>query len=260
MATVLSGAVGGGAKRPSSSLPNRKSDVLAVQRLLNASHKKSGVPRNKIAEDGDIGPETIGAINAFQLANFGWQDGVVDPGGQTLKKLDASAGPLPPAPAPTPGAPGGAVAEKAVELALTQNGVREQPLGSNRGPQVDEYIRSTDLNPPALWCMAFVYWCFKQAAGQLGVPNPMHKTASCTNLHSWAKPKGLVKSSPQRGDIFLVRGGADGRTHQHTGLVVEVNGAQIKTIEGNTNNDGSSNGIGVFIRTRSAANLDYVRL
>jgi hypothetical protein len=256
MPTVLSGAVGGGPKRPSRTLPNRKSDVLAVQRLLNTSQKKTGVPRNKIAEDGDVGPETIGAINAFQLANFGWQDGVVDPGGQTLQKLDSSAGPV--APAPGPG--GSSVSEKAVLIALTQDGVREQPLGSNRGPEVDAYIRSTGLNPPAYWCMAFVYWCFQRAAAQLGATNPMYKTASCSDLYAWAKPRGLVKSTPQRGDIFLVRGGADGRTHQHTGLVVEVSGGTMKTVEGNSNDDGSSNGIGVFVRNRSAANLDFVRL
>jgi hypothetical protein len=108
--------------------------------------------------------------------------------------------------------------------------------------------------------MAFVYWCFGQAATRLGVANPLRRTASCTSLYAWAGSQGKLARPPQRGDIFLVRGGAEGRTHQHTGLVTGVHGGQVMTVEGNTNNDGSREGIGVFLRHRAAGNLDYVRV
>src|SRR5262249_23980333 len=35
----------------------------------------------------------------------------------------------------------------AIEFAGSQVGIREDPLGSNRGPEVDEYLRAVGLNP-----------------------------------------------------------------------------------------------------------------
>lgn len=45
--------------------------------------------------------------------------------------------------------------------------------------------------------------------------------------------------------FFIDAGGGKG----HAGLVTEVNGDRLTTIEGNTNNEGSREGIGVFKRT-----------
>lgn len=158
-----------------------------------------------------------------------------------------------------------AVAELATQIALTQTHVREQPEGSNRGPEVDAYARAAGEEPPILWCMAFVYWAFEQASGRLGTSNPLVGVPAgqrdyVTGVYAWANRQGLTVNSPIRGDIFCVRGGSNGRTHQHTGIVTQVNGGTISTIEGNTNNDGSSNGIGVFARSRSTSNLDFIRL
>lgn len=254
MSVTILDKVGKNLTAPGMLIKNNRQDVLAVQKLLNVSQQKKSVPKTRLAEDGLVGPNTCGAISEFQQSMFGWKDGVVEPIGETLRKLNEIAGGQPAA-----GAPGN-WAEKAVLVALTQDGVREQPLGSNSGPRVNEYLSSVGINHADLWCMAFVYWCFQQGAGQAGTTNTLKKTASCTELYSWAKVNGKLATTPQRGDIFLVRGGASGRTHQHTGIVTSVTGGTVKTIEGNTNDDGSSNGIGVFQRTRSAGNLDYVRV
>jgi hypothetical protein len=40
-----------------------------------------------IGVDGDVGPETIGAIRDFQKQNFGWADGRVDVGGRSFQRL-----------------------------------------------------------------------------------------------------------------------------------------------------------------------------
>ena len=48
--------------------------------------------------------------------------------------------------------------------------------------------------------------------------------------------------------------------YQHTGIVAEVCGEAIRTIEGNSNDDGSANGERVVQRYRSSAGLMYVRL
>lgn len=254
MSVTILDKVGKSTTTLNSYIKNNRQDVLAVQKLLNVSQQQKSIPRTKLVEDGLIGPNTCGAISEFQQSMFGWKDGIVEPSGETLRKLNEIAGGQLAA-----GAPGN-WAEKAVLVALTQDGVREQPLGSNNGPKVSEYLRSVGITHADLWCMAFVYWCFQQGAGKAGTMNTLKKTASCTELYSWAKSNGKLASTPQRGDIFLVRGGAAGRTHHHTGIVTSVSGGTVKTVEGNTNNDGSSNGIGVFQRSRSAGNLDYVRV
>jgi len=165
--------------------------------------------------------------------------------------------PLPP-PLPPTGVVIGSLVEKAVQIAIAENGVREEPAGSNRGAKVDAYNAAAGVGNGALWCMSFVYWSFQQAAAQVGQPNPMPKTAYCPFLYQWAKDNQKLVTTPQRGDIFLVKGLRDGKPSViHTGIVT---GGSINTVEGNTNNDGSSNGIGVFTRTRSASTCYFVRL
>ncbi len=85
----------------------------------------------------------------------------------------------------------------------------------------------------------------------------MPKTASCDYLYNWARSHGKLASVPHRGDIFLVR---DSHGHSHTGIVVDGTAGNFTSIEGNTNDDGSNNGIGVFRRHRRTATCDFVRL
>jgi len=146
-----------------------------------------------------------------------------------------------------------------LEVAASQIGVMEVPRGSNRGPEVDQYLNSVAsglLGQP--WCMAFIYWCFGQAANNLNVPNPAPKTAGV--LRSWRLAQGkpsariLTKADVARdptsvepGMVFYIdTGGGTG----HAGFVTTVIGGRLTTIEGNTNEGGSREGIGVFTRTR----------
>ncbi|WP_425617944.1 peptidoglycan-binding protein [Anatilimnocola sp. NA78] len=209
--------------------------------------------------DGSFGAKTKQAVMTLQSARRLMVDGVV--GEQTWAALDQAGGPGQPPPPPLP-PPAGAVistlVEKAVQIALAENGVREEPAGSNRGAKVDAYNAAAGVGNGALWCMSFVYWSFQQAAAQTGQTNPMPKTAYCPFLYQWAKDHQKLVTTPQRGDIFLVKGLREGKPSViHTGIVT---GGSINTVEGNTNNDGSSNGIGVFTRTRSTSSCYFVRL
>ena len=60
-------------------------------------------------------------------------------------------------------------------IAITQLHVREK-TDNNDGPDVAKYLNSIGLGEGYSWCQASVYWCFKQAAFELGVPNPVVKT------------------------------------------------------------------------------------
>ncbi len=60
------------------------------------------------------------------------------------------------------------------------------------------------------------------------------------------------------GCLFFVPGMVGGQwTHIHVGIVTEVRGALVETIEGNTNTDGSANGWLVCRRERAIASLDF---
>ena len=72
----------------------------------------------------------------------------------------------------------GGLSGLALGIASTQVGVLEKPPGSNKGPEVNQYLQSVGIGPgvtdPAerYWCAGFLYWCFKRAAESLGIANP----------------------------------------------------------------------------------------
>jgi hypothetical protein len=146
-----------------------------------------------------------------------------------------------------------------LKVADGEVGVVEQPPGSNRGPRVDEYLRAAGLDPAAgsfPWCAAFVFWCAQQAAGAMGRSNPVVRTAGVLTHWQRAGQAGIRRigsadatanpASVRPGMIFIMDfGGGAG----HTGLVERVDGGHLVTIEGNTNDGGSREGIGVFRRT-----------
>lgn len=148
------------------------------------------------------------------------------------------------------------IADKAIEVARTQLGVHEDAGNKNTGPQVDEYLKSVGLGPGYSWCMAFVYWCYKQAASQLAVDNPLAKTAGV--LDQWNRRRlhfGYVQPTP--GDIFIMD---FGKGLGHTGMVTKVEGIWIYTIEGNSNDEGSREGYEVCERRRSVDKIKgYLR-
>jgi hypothetical protein len=142
---------------------------------------------------------------------------------------------------------------KTLEIAASQLGVVEVPPYSNRGPMVDQYLRSVGLDPEGnhfSWCAAFVYWCFQQAANQLGIDNPLIKTASCLDHWNQATCRKITKLNALQ-DPSLIRPGCifiidHGNGSGHTGLVESSRGGLLNTIEGNTNPQLSSDGYGVF--------------
>lgn len=166
--------------------------------------------------------------------------------------------------------PPSALLAKALNIAASQIGVVENPPGSNRGPQVDTYLKTAGLDPEGKhysWCAAFVYWCFQQAADQLGTHNPLVKSAGCLDDWDLATCPKITKLNAVK-DPSLVRPGFifiidHGNGSGHTGLVESSGGGLLTTIEGNTNPKLSPDGYGVFRLNRrkiidiSKGFLDY---
>jgi hypothetical protein len=229
-------------------------DVKALQSRLN------DLRFGPLVVDGDFGEGTLNAVLHFQARNS-----TTD--GKPLA-VDGEAGATTWAALFGPGAVFSTQAFDAnttmrqlvIDIAASQIGVVEQPHGSNRGPEVDVYIRTTGLNPAAgnfPWCVCFLYWVFDQAAKIKEKENPLPKTAgviSLWNLGLRTEAQVVRKSEASAqtvkpGMTFqLDLGGGKG----HAGLVIEVRGDHIVTIEGNTNPGGSSDGFGVFRRDARA--------
>lgn len=149
------------------------------------------------------------------------------------------------------------VSIKAVQIAVSQIGKQENPPGSNWGEPVKTYLQSVGINFAAPWCMAFVYWCYQQAAKSYKVTNTAIKTGSV--IHAWNKAPQHIKSSvPRIGSVFIMD---FGKGKGHTGLVEHFDTEFIYTIEGNTNDAGSREGIKVLrkkrLRTTIKGYLNY---
>lgn len=135
---------------------------------------------------------------------------------------------------------------KAIEIATTQLHEDEKPHGSNWGEPVKTYLASVGIDFPASWCLAFVYWCFLKAADALHTITPLVKTGGV--LRAWNEAASHHAATPEPGDIVIFD---HGHGLGHTGIVVEVIGSDFKTIEGNTNNDGSREGYEVEYKKRN---------
>jgi hypothetical protein len=236
--------------------------VTAIQHRLNQ------LGCGPVAEDGIFGAETEEAVQLFQAR-------AVDQFSNPLT-IDGRVGPMTWAalfsvPITSTDQAGAPVQQEALKFAATQVGVMENPLGSNRGPEVDLYLRSVGLDPAAgnfAWCAAFVYFCFQQAAAKLQSANPAIKDAGvldCWNKAGKAGKNRIAASAAshapslvQPGMVFVLKtGGITG----HMGFIEKIEGERLTTIEGNSSMGGSREGIGVFRRegrTIQGVNLGFL--
>lgn len=239
--------------------------LRAAVKIVQLGLNERGV-RPSLEVDGIFGRKTAAAVRLFQTRVQLEPDGIVGP--LTWGALFPASAELIVLP-PTKISP---LRRAIIEVARSQVGVREKG-GPNRGPEVDEYIRTVGLNPEDditdPWCMAFVYWCFHKASEQLGVRNPCPKKAGV--IRAWRAVSDRKKllpadalAQPQLiipGDIFMVD---HGHWRGHTGLVVDVKdeNSQILTVEGNTNVRGSREGDGVYDKTRwvRRVNLGFLQI
>lgn len=142
------------------------------------------------------------------------------------------------------------LSNKSLEIAQSQIGQQENPLGSNWGEPVKSYLGSVGIGFPASWCMAFVFWCFKKSSEELKLTNTAIKTGGV--LKAWNDaPKEMKASVPSIGSVFIMD---FGKGLGHTGIVEKFDAVNVYTIEGNTNDTGSREGVEVCrkVRKRSA--------
>jgi hypothetical protein len=235
---------------------NVKKDIEKIQSWLNLFAMQNPNAGTATGIDGDFGPATETSVMNFQKAKNLPQTGIVD---QPL--FDLLTLPM----------------KNAFEASISGNNLRELILNvaqnhlinhpfelviynqANTGPWVRAYMDGNE-GEKWFWCMGFVQTIIDQAASIQGknFKTLMPLTYSCDTVGATGLQKKILtryqmaRNNPsliKPGDIFLIQKSIN--DWYHTGIVTAVNGDVIETIEGNTNNAGSSNGNAVMKRIRN---------
>jgi peptidoglycan hydrolase-like protein with peptidoglycan-binding domain len=158
-------------------------------------------------------------------------------------------------------------------LAYAQRHLAEKPRevgGENCGPWVRLYMKGNQ-GKVWPWCAGFACFILGQAVSSMGLALPVEPSFKCDNLGEDARSQGLLvtaedlaegsppKSGMPQGSFFLRRNSSD-KSWVHTGLVMEFADEIFKTIEGNTNDDGSANGYEVLRQVHSYRGYDFIRI
>jgi hypothetical protein len=155
---------------------------------------------------------------------------------------------------------------RALIVAKAEYHLGEREIGfTNTGPQVDQFLGYVGLDPGYAWCMAFACYVVGNSATESGFDisdTTLIKTASCSVQANHARDLGVLVGSMDvmsgatvinAGDVMLVWEGGD---YHHSGIVelppTAASGWMFSTIEGNTNQDGGSEGYEVARQRRNA--------
>lgn len=113
------------------------------------------------------------------------------------------------------------------------------------------------------WCDMFVDWCFIKTFGLVTAMKMLNQPmkgygAGCTWSANYYKKAGqFYTKNPKTGDqIFFTN---DGKTSNHTGLVIGVKDGRVYTIEGNTSSQAGVVANGGCVRTKSYS-LTYPKI
>lgn len=160
--------------------------------------------------------------------------------------------------------------ERIAVLALSMVGRHEEPLGSNRGPLIQEFFSADYYKPNAAdngyaWCASFVCRIVQLAMHALAIPETTSfqrpRTPSAFGLADWSREqdnsthtKDFPRSDIRRGDIVIF-------SFSHCGIAITDADSKgyFETVEGNTNVAGSREGTHVVwkkgVSERSTASV-----
>lgn len=148
--------------------------------------------------------------------------------------------------------------KKILALARDEVGVRE--IGNtNYGKRVNEYKSATNLDSTQgwPWCAAFICWLFREAMKGSSYSFKRPTTASAWAFENWAAEQDMSvrTKKPHNGDI--VAGDIIIFTFSHIGLAISApdKNGMVQTIEGNTDDAGSREGGGVYIKDRHISKI-----
>jgi len=145
-------------------------------------------------------------------------------------------------------------AQDIINKAMGEVGITEYPPNSNNVKYNTAYYGHEVSGSSYPWCCAFVWWVFAQFN-----PCLVKKTASCQDLGNWFNQQGRWHSDPQPGDVVFFHFNTNDRWTNHVGIVKDIKGGVIETIEGNTSVSSDDNGGAVMVRQRTSNIVGYGR-
>jgi len=131
-------------------------------------------------------------------------------------------------------------AHRLIEVAIAEIGYVEKPVNRTK---YGEFMNADSLP----WCGSFVNWCAHEAGVKL--PSMVSTAMGAERL----KDVGRWHSKPERGDLAFFDFPGDGIDRiSHIGIVVQVDGNSVLTVEGNTAPSGGDqrNGGQVMLKHR----------
>lgn len=133
----------------------------------------------------------------------------------------------------------------AIQVAKSQLSYHEGRTGSkwNNDQKYSDQLPGFAWSDKQPWCATYVQWCL----WQVGVEVPSGaRSASCELSCNAYRKAGRFTEWPVLGaQVFYgPRGGT------HTGIVVDFDEVWVVAVEGNTNDNGSAEGDGVYLKQR----------
>ena len=153
------------------------------------------------------------------------------------------------------------IVELLPKVLKSQVGVLEKPKNSNRGTEVEAYLKAAHLAPGNPYCAALQVWGFKECIRALNLDRdiymPFPSQGNANKFYDYAKKNGFeVLPCPKVGDLIVWQNPFK-LWSGHIGCIIEINVDNnpncILTVEGNTSSSDKGNqrdGGGVFIKKR----------
>lgn len=132
-----------------------------------------------------------------------------------------------------------------------QVGIKEA-TGNNDGPEIEAYLKTTGLPKGYPWCAAFISWVFEQE-GMSEPRTPWTPSLFPESVVIWPNKEQI----PQTSDVFGIYY-PHLRRVAHAGFIESWGAHFTVTVEGNTNDSGSSEGDGVYRKRRRTKTIYIV--
>jgi hypothetical protein len=141
-------------------------------------------------------------------------------------------------------------AAQVIAVAKSQVGVREGYAegGWNNITRYADEVPGLAWAQGQSWCATFTSWVAMRA----GVPSLFPRTADCSAAVTWFSSRGRWSWYPAIGSQVMI--GSSGQ--DHTGIVFAYDATYIWSVEANTNDNGSAEGDGVYIRQRKRSDAN----
>jgi hypothetical protein len=136
-------------------------------------------------------------------------------------------------------------AASAISIARSQVGYHEAKVKGvwSNDQKFSDQLPNYAWSDGQPWCAVFAQWCLWQVG--VAVPSGARSASCATSAAAYKKSGRWTEYPVIGGQIFFGKNGGS-----HTGLVYDFDDTYVRTVEGNTNDTGSAEGDGVYLRKR----------